>query len=78
VGELRASSAPPRDDPCRASCVDWYGNARPILVGNRVFALLGHELVEGRLASRAWPGERIEELRRVNFAPQSSSVWGRG
>jgi hypothetical protein len=77
VGELRASSALHRDDQCRASCVDWYGNARPIFLGDRVFALLGYELVEGRLAWRGWPGERIEELRRVSFAPQSSSAWGR-
>jgi hypothetical protein len=77
VGELRASSASHRDDQCRASCVDWYGNARPIFLGDRVFALLGYELVEGRLAWRGWPGERIEELRRASFAPQSSSAWGR-
>jgi hypothetical protein len=77
VGELRASQAPHRDDRCRASCVDWYGNARPIFLGERIFALLGYELVEGRLAWRGWPGERIEELRRVSFAPQSPSVWGR-
>jgi hypothetical protein len=77
VGELRASPASHRDDQCRASCVDWYGNARPIFLGDRVFALLGYELVEGRLAWRGWPGERIEELRRVSFAPQSSSAWGR-
>jgi hypothetical protein len=77
VGELRASPALHRDDQCRASCVDWYGNARPIFLGDRVFALLGYELVEGRLAWRGWPGERIEELRRVSFAPQPSVVWGR-
>jgi hypothetical protein len=76
VGELRAS--PQRlDDQCRASCADWYGNARPIFLGARVFALLGYELVEGRMAWRGWPGERIEELRRVSFAPQPSSAWGR-
>jgi hypothetical protein len=78
VGELAASSAlQARDDQCQASCVDWYGNARPIFLGERVFALLGYELVEGRMAWRGWPGERIEELRRVSFAPQPSSVWGR-
>ena len=66
-----------RNDQCQASCVDWYGNARPIFLGGRIFALLGYELVEGRMASRGWPGERIEELRRVSFAPQHSSAWGR-
>lgn len=38
------------NDHCRASCADWYGNARPIFWRDRVFALLGYELVEGRLA----------------------------
>lgn len=31
---------------CETSCVDWYGNTRPIFLGNRVFALMGSELVE--------------------------------
>lgn len=52
------------DDACKVSCVDWYGNARPIFIGNRVFALLGYELVEGRVM-----GDRIVERRRANFAP---------
>jgi hypothetical protein len=78
MGELKSSTQHGRrDDQCQASCVDWYGNARPIFLGDRVFALLGYELVEGRMAWRGWPGERIEELRRVSFAPQPSSVWGR-
>ncbi len=46
VGAL--ASQPDRvDDHCVASCVDWYGNARPIFYRGRVFALLGYELVEG-------------------------------
>ena len=49
---------------CIASCVDWYGNARPIFLGGRVFALMGYELVEGALA-----GGRISERRRVDFSP---------
>jgi hypothetical protein len=74
VGELKSSAnVGTRDDQCQASCVDWYGNARPIFLGDRVFALLGYELVEGRMSWRGWPGE----LRRVSFAPQPSSVWGR-
>lgn len=78
VGELKsAPTTPTRDDHCQASCVDWYGNARPIFLGDRVFALLGYELVEGRMAWRGWPGERIDELRRVSFAPQLSLLWGR-
>lgn len=52
-------------DNCRVSCVDWYGNARPIFIGDRVFALLGYELVEGRVTS-----ERIVELQRTHFEPR--------
>jgi len=51
-------------DGCRASCVDWYGNSRPLFLKGRVFALLGYEIVEGRMRAG-----RIEELRRVNFSP---------
>ena len=58
-------------DSCRASCVDWYGNARPIFLGKRVFALMGYEIVEGRLTA-----DHISELRRINFAP-SGGVIGR-
>jgi Beta propeller domain len=76
VGELQASPQRSADDACKASCVDWYGNARPIFLGDRVIALLGYELVEGRV-SRSWGSERIDELRRVNFGPQPASAWGR-
>lgn len=47
---------------CEVSCIDWYGNSRPIFVGGRVFALSGTELIEGRVARR-----RIEEIARVNL-----------
>ncbi|HET9978187.1 MAG TPA: beta-propeller domain-containing protein [Burkholderiaceae bacterium] len=76
VGELQAAPLRSANDDCKASCVDWYGNARPIFLGDRVIALLGYELVEGRL-SRAWGGARIDELRRVSFGPQALSPWGR-
>ena len=57
------------NDACKASCVDWYGNARPIFMGKRVFALLGYELVEGSL-QRDGGGEQISEARRISFAPK--------
>ncbi|WP_371819730.1 beta-propeller domain-containing protein [Erythrobacter sp. 3-20A1M] len=53
-------------DQCQASCTDWYGNARPIFIGNLVFALMGYEIVEGRQ-----DGARIVERRRVDFTPVS-------
>jgi hypothetical protein len=62
---MLASALRTEDDGCRASCVDWYGGARPLFVGARVFALLGYEIVEG-----AMMGGRMMELRRASFAPQ--------
>ncbi len=56
-------------DGCRASCVDWYGNSRPLFVGGRVFALMGYEIVEGAATER-----RIVETRRVSFAPRPVEV----
>jgi hypothetical protein len=50
------------DDECELSCVDWYGNARPIFYRGRVFALLGYELVEG-IVRRG----RIVEVDRVHL-----------
>ncbi len=76
LGELEAQPASARDDACKASCVDWYGNARPIFLGSRVFALLGYELVEGRLTGRG-AQERLEERRRVNFSPTQLGRDGR-
>jgi hypothetical protein len=67
LGEIGAREEGIRDDGCRASCVDWYGNARPIFLRNRTFALMGYEIVEGEL-SRA----SIRELRRINFAPTTN------
>lgn len=64
VGELGAQSEKAVDDQCRASCADWYGNARPLFLRGRMFALLGYEIVEGTLDDG-----RLKELRRVNYAP---------
>ncbi len=62
LGTLEAHARDVSDDACKASCIDWYGNARPIFVRGRVFALMGYEMVEGRVA-----GDRIDELRRVSY-----------
>jgi len=64
LGGLRAKPDRAGDDACRASCVDWYGNSRPLFLDGRVFALMGYELVEGRI-----DGERIIEVGRVDFSP---------
>ena len=64
VGELGSQPEKAIDDQCRASCIDWYGNARPLFLRGRVFALLGYEIVEGTLNDG-----RMQELRRINYAP---------
>lgn len=64
LGELGANEEGVKDDGCQASCVDWYGNARPIFMKGRIFALMGYELVEGSLRRNS-----IREIRRVSFAP---------
>ncbi|HEY2846257.1 MAG TPA: beta-propeller domain-containing protein [Pyrinomonadaceae bacterium] len=62
LGELESETTSINDN-CKASCVDWYGNARPIFARNRVFALLGYEIVEGKLDAG-----NISEHRRINFS----------
>ena len=70
LGDLAAQAVPRVDDGCKASCTDWYGNARPIFMGDRVIALMGYELVEGRLQGQG-RSEQIVERRRVNFSPRA-------
>jgi hypothetical protein len=69
AGTLRASADSRVDDDCRVSCLDWYGDARPIFVDDRIVALLGYEIVEGRLGPRG-----VEEVRRVRLAPQTAAA----
>jgi hypothetical protein len=69
VGELGAQPERAVNDQCKASCVDWYGNARPLFLRGRVFALLGYELVEGKIDDG-----RMRELRRVSYAPLKHQV----
>ncbi len=57
------------NDGCRASCVDWYGNSRPLFLRSRVFALMGYEIVEGRLDA-----DKIIETRRISFAPAALEI----
>ncbi len=68
VGLLRPVPASAVDDTCRTSCVDWYGNSRPLFIGDRVMALLGHELVESREIRGV-----LRESSRVRLAPRQHS-----
>ena len=63
LGQLGAQPENAKDDGCRASCVDWYGNSQPLFVRGRIIALLGYEMVEGAIERG-----QIRETRRVNYA----------
>jgi hypothetical protein len=64
LGSLSSQPGIGTNDNCRASCVDWYGNSRPLFLKNRIFALMGYELVEGRVL-----GSQMVETRRISYAP---------
>jgi hypothetical protein len=72
MGELGAGPKVALNDGCRASCVDWYGNARPLFLRGRYIALLGYELVEGTMDEG-----QIHEMRRISYAPGSVQALGR-
>lgn len=71
-GEVETGSGQPATGyVCEVSCIDWYGNSRPIFTGGRVFALMGTELVEISLN-----GDYLRELARVDLTetpPRPSS-----
>jgi hypothetical protein len=75
LGSLRASRLTTNHDGCRASCVDWYGNARPIFAKGRILALMGYDLVEGRV-EEAGRASHIVEKNRLNFAPRGGAPAG--
>ena len=69
IGQLTANELRTVNDGCKASCVDWYGNARPLFIKGRVFALMGYELVEGSLQNGS-----ISETRRVDFSARNGRM----
>ncbi|MDR1163741.1 MAG: beta-propeller domain-containing protein [Candidatus Accumulibacter sp.] len=73
IGILGASNDSHKDDRCKASCVDWYGNSRPLFLKGRIFALMGYELVEGELKSSGMERRpKLSEIRRIDFSPRFS------
>ena len=69
LGELRGGAKDIRDDMCHASCVDWYGNSRPLFIQGRILALMGYEIVEGDLGA-----DTLRERRRVDFSPSGARL----
>jgi len=50
IGQISASGS---ETQCETSCIDWYGNTRPIFLGSRIFALMGSEIGEASIGVRA-------------------------
>lgn len=47
---------------CEVSCIDWYGNSRPVFLNGRIFGLMGTSLVEARI-----DGDKIREIARIDL-----------
>jgi hypothetical protein len=62
LGELAGTGDTDKSYECQVSCYDWYGNARPIFIAGRVFALSGSELIEGEIRAGS-----IVEIGRVRM-----------
>ena len=56
---------------CEVSCVDWYGNSRPVFTNGRIFALSGTQIVEGAIENG-----RISEIGRLNLTVPLSDKAG--
>ncbi len=67
IGSFTSSTETDNSDDCIASCIDWYGNTRPIFLGDRILGLMGYDLIEGKM-----DGEAMNESARVNFMPRQT------
>ncbi len=52
IGQISPTKHEEGEEPegytCEVSCIDWYGNARPIFIEQMAYALMGTELVEAQ------------------------------
>ncbi len=62
IGQISASGS---ETQCETSCIDWYGNTRPIFLGSRIFALMGSEIGEASIDVR--PREEGDKSRGPNY-----------
>lgn len=69
LGDAGALIAVPADDvethpdyECEVSCIDWYGNSRPVFLAGRIFGLMGTSLVEARIDAG-----HIREVARIDL-----------
>ena len=68
MGALSITPGTPEEDSLEVQSgwyEDWYDNARGIFDGERIFALIGYELIEARMIDG-----RLVERQRVNFMPR--------
>lgn len=56
------SSSPASEGGCETSCIDWYGNTRPIFLRDRIYALMGSEVQEVQVSTAGVVevGSRVE------------------
>lgn len=66
LGKIGIVSAGNDVGSCETSCIDWYGNTRPIFLKERVFALMGSELAQVSLADGA---SRVGAAAELTLAP---------
>jgi hypothetical protein len=65
LGELRSNERDVSDDRCTTGpCTDWFEDSRAFAIGDRLFALLGYELIEAKLEAG-----KLLEVRRLHFGP---------
>lgn len=71
VGTLKGADGKPHEGyECEVSCIDWYGNSRPIFTMGRIFALSGTSVVEGQLEAQ----RGVSEIRRVDLTAPVSNI----
>lgn len=52
AGQMTPQSFQRPAEECATSCVDWYGNTRPIFLGDTIIGLLGDQMSLGALDAR--------------------------
>jgi hypothetical protein len=69
LGSAGALVATPKDKvathpdyKCEVSCIDWYGNSRPVFTGGRIFGLMGTALVEAEMVDG-----KVREKARIDL-----------
>jgi Beta propeller domain len=67
----QAEARPAFGYSCEVSCIDWYGNSRPIFTEGRIFALMATEIAEGRMRR-----DGIEEIQRINLTLRGATRLG--